>query len=207
MVYIPIGSPFTLTHASEEVITTGANSLVWGEMGLGSEQTGAITLVGIAYSVSIPHGVSISYASIQFRSSDLTKGPLILEISAHNIANAPPCLETTSNLSGRPKTITRISWTLPFWSTNDEGELQQTPNLSSILQEIVDLPAWASGNSILLLFHDLSSSGGARRAAVSQGAPLTVEFACKCLEIMLLHLEWICGCVSFFSMFIGVSIL
>jgi hypothetical protein len=40
---------------------------------------------------------------------------------------------------------------VPWTTTGDAGPDQQTPNLATIIQEIVDRPGWASGNAMVVI--------------------------------------------------------
>src|SRR5690606_32998494 len=41
----------------------------------------------------------------------------------------------------------------PSWTVvSEEGPDQRTPNISSIIQEIVNRPGWSSGNSLVIIF-------------------------------------------------------
>ena len=45
-----------------------------------------------------------------------------------------------------------MDWVPPSWtSAGDAGVAQRTPDLSPLIQEIVDRPGWAPGNSIALI--------------------------------------------------------
>lgn len=61
----------------------------------------------------------------------------------------------------RARTQAHVEWTVPPWSaTGEQGPDQRTPDLSSVVQEVVNRPGWQANNSILFLF-----SKGKRRSA------------------------------------------
>jgi hypothetical protein len=72
---------------------------------------------------------------------------------------------TADHITDRPDTAALVDWTVPRWSELElqpddslfpsnlfaEGPDQRTPDLSAIVQEIVDQGGWASGNSLALM--------------------------------------------------------
>ena len=98
-----------------------------------------------------------------------------------NATGPPSFLETTSNITARAKTSASILWRPPEWLTvGESGEDQRTPDLSNILQELVNGGAWkrAASNEVAFTF-----IGNGRRVAVAYdsdpaGAPeLALEYA------------------------------
>jgi hypothetical protein len=163
----------------EEKIDPGIVKCTQIEMDFGSEEAGFANLVALEYILVIPPGTIIKSAFIQFRSSTDETAPLLLSISAHNIASAPQGNNNVGyDLSSRSKTATAVAWDVQSWWAEEESSCELSPDLSTIIQEIVDLPDWASGNRVMLLFEEPVFSGNARRAWVAQGAPLTVTFGC-----------------------------
>ena len=72
-----------------------------------------------------------------------------------------------------------MTWSPVPWTTVGEaGADQRTPDLSSVIQEIVDRPGWSSGNSLVVII-----TGTGKRVAESyngdqNGAPLLhVEYS------------------------------
>lgn len=73
------------------------------------------------------------------------------------------------------------SWSPPPWTTKGEaGPDQRTPDITPVIQEIVNRPGWASGNSLALII-----TGAGKRTAKSYngdqaGAPLLhVEYTTR----------------------------
>ena len=80
-------------------------------------------------------------------------------IRIHGQAADNPSTFTTNvnSISSRSLTTNSVSWMPPIWTTSQaSGADQQTPNLSSIVQEVVDRAGWSSGNSMAFI---LSGSG------------------------------------------------
>ena len=92
--------------------------------------------------------------------------------------NAATFASGSSNISARPRTGASASWTPPSWTTVGEaGAGRADPDLSALIQEIVNRPGWVSGNALALVVtgsgHRTSQAfeGSAARAAL-----LHVEF-------------------------------
>ena len=64
-----------------------------------------------------------------------------------------------------------MAWdNVPAWTVvRDEGPDQRTPQLASILQEIVSQPTWARGNAIVLAFQNAVGNTGRRTAEAKDG--------------------------------------
>lgn len=135
--------------AEEEVIT--------GEMDLGSSDLELATdgstaqLVGMRFSnLVIDKGATITSASIQFTSKGNYDGAVNLKIEGEKNAESVAFDTAAFDISQRTRTIANVSWSPPDW-TPDAGDAQKTPDLSTIVQEIIDLEGWASGNPITFI--------------------------------------------------------
>lgn len=114
-------------------------------------------LVGMRWTdVTIPEGATIKEAYILFTVDEVkaSKNTDVTDfiIEGEKVSNSEPFQAVDNNLSSRVKTGNRVSWEdLPKWvNIGDSGYGQLTPNLASIIQEIVDTDGWASGNAISL---------------------------------------------------------
>jgi hypothetical protein len=109
-------------------------------------------IVGIRFSaLNIPQGAKIVRATVQFRAARATSGDCSLGIAAENDGNAPPFLPVRKNVSSRPSTSARVQWAPAPWTARGEaGPNQQTPDLSPIVQEVVDRGDWARGNAMAI---------------------------------------------------------
>ncbi len=130
--------------------------------------------VGTRFSdLSIPQNATITKAYIQFKADEVSLGITQLSIHGENIGNAAAFNSTTHNISSRTKTATSVSWSPADWSSiGAAGEIQRTPDLTSIIQEIVSGSGWQEGNAIVLII-----TGSGKRVAESydgdqSGAPL-----------------------------------
>jgi len=116
------------------------------------EQVVGLRFVGIA----IPKGSTITEAWVQFDADDVDDpehvGNAYILIDGE-LNPAPVTFENTpNNITGRPRTTAQVSWTSEPWPV-DGGTHQKalTPDISSIIQEIVDQDGWA-GSALVLIF-------------------------------------------------------
>ncbi len=135
--------------------------------------------VGLRFTgLGIPHGVTINSAHIQFTVDEVTSGATDLTIFGHDIDDSPGFSSTANNVSYRTKTTASAAWIPPAWSVVGEAGIdQQTPDLSGIIQEIVDRPAFSQSSAISLII----TGTGTRVAEAYEGvavsaALLTIDY-------------------------------
>jgi hypothetical protein len=131
----------------------------------------ASQVVGIRFPVvSIPKSAAISTAFIQFTDKtgeNLNTDPISLTIKGQAADNAATFAATASNISSRPDTAASVAWVPPTWADAAAGPDQRTPELKSLVQEIVDRAGWASGNALAFKI----TGSGSRRAWANDGSP------------------------------------
>ena len=162
---------------AEENVSGGSMDLTSSDLELISDG-GTDQLVGIRFNnITIPQGAIISSANIEFETDELDSGPTSLTISGEDVDNAVSFSTSLGNISARTKTTASVSWNnVPAWNTVDEKH--QTPDISAIIQEIVDRGGWSDGNSIVLILE----GSGERTAEAFDGEPsaaplLTIEYS------------------------------
>ena len=132
--------------------------------------------------VQIPAGSQIFAANVQFTaSSGSTAGALTGRLTGEAVANAGPFTTTPGSIGALPNTASSVQWDLPNWPTaGTAGGDQSTPNLKTVVQEIINQPAWASGNAFVVIFR--GTAGAAIRKAFSfdgnpgAAAAITIEY-------------------------------
>ena len=130
--------------------------------------------VGIRFNgVPVPRGAAILEADLQFQAAETDSEVTSLTLEGEAVDTAAPFLDATGDISSRPRTVAFASWSPAPWPTGGEaGADQRTPDLSAVIQEIVDRPGWSSGNALAILL-----TGSGKRVAESfdgdaNGAPL-----------------------------------
>ena len=136
-------------------------------------------LVGLRFTgVTVPRGATVSSAHVQFRTDEVTTAAASLTIQGQAADNAVT-FSSSGKVSTRTRTTSAVAWAPPAWSTVGEiGTAQQTPNLASIIQEIINRPGWTSGNAMALII----TGTGVRTAEAFEGIPsaapmLTIEYS------------------------------
>ncbi|HEU4419826.1 MAG TPA: hypothetical protein VFT55_12890, partial [Planctomycetota bacterium] len=110
-------------------------------------------VVGLRFvNLTIPAGSTITSAYVQFTTDDATSTPTQLTIAGQASDNAPMFAGMAGNISSRPRTTATVAWAPAAWTIDLEaGPNQRTPNLASIVQEIVNRPGWSPGNAIVFV--------------------------------------------------------
>ncbi|MFZ2404638.1 MAG: putative Ig domain-containing protein, partial [Methylobacter sp.] len=159
---------------AEQAVTTGAMSLTSSDLELTLDAANQI--VGMRFNlVNIPKGATIDSASIQFTVDQVNTAEVTaLTISGQAADNAATFTTASSNISLRPTTAASVLWSpVPGWTTVGlAGPGQKTPDLKTVIQEIVNRSGWVSGNSLVVII-----TGSGKRVArafngVASAAPL-----------------------------------
>ena len=155
---------------AEEKTTTGDTPVASTDLQMTMAGT-VRQLVGLRFKVAIPAGATITNAYVQFESDEVSTGASSLTIQGQAADNPPTFKNVIHNISSRPRTAASVAWTPPTWPTIQvHGPAQQTPNLATIVQQLVNRTNWKSGNAIVLIV-----TGTGKRTAESKNgtyAPL-----------------------------------
>ena len=104
--------------------------------------------VGLRFpGLALPQGASILEAHVQFSAAAASSLTSSLRIQGHAVGDAPPFRSGPGDLSARQRTLAFIDWSPPAWEIGGPWHVQRTPDLSSVLQEIVDQPSWSPGGA------------------------------------------------------------
>jgi VCBS repeat-containing protein len=154
------------TDDAEEKLSSGAVKLNSNELKLG-QSGGAAQIVGMRFTnVDIPKGAIITNAFIQFETEDPNTSAALLTFYGEASANAAQFASTARSISSRTKTDAAVLWTPQGWDAGGEaGADQRSPDLSSIVQEIIDQADWARLNSLVFLV----TGAGERHAEAVEG--------------------------------------
>jgi hypothetical protein len=124
--------------------------------------------VGLRFpNVTIPRGTTITRAYVQFEAKEAQSEATALTIQAQAADNAATFAATTGNVSSRSRTAAAVSWTPVAWAVGEVGPNQRTPDLSAVVQEVVNRAGWASGNALALVV----TGSGHRTAWSFEGKP------------------------------------
>jgi len=135
--------------AEEEALAGGAvetNSL---DLDMGQSNTES---VGLRYdNLNIPQGASVTSAYIQFAADEVNTQVSNLTIKGEAADNAAPFITNGYNLSSRSTTSASVGWSPPAWNViGESGSAQKTPDISAVINEIVNRPGYVQGNALAL---------------------------------------------------------
>jgi type IV pilus assembly protein PilY1 len=118
---------------------------------------------GLRFSdINIPQGATITSASIRLTSAQLSTGAVSINLAAEKAVQAAEFDSSQNDLSDREKTLNSIQWdTDNDWPAT--GELINTPDISAVIQEVVDQEGWCGGNDLNVLITGQGSSGTSSR--------------------------------------------
>ena len=125
----------------------------------GNNQTVGIRFIDVA----IPSDANIDSVYIQFIADGDYDETTNLLIKGENVESSLTFEEIANNISSRQTTSSQVNWNniLP-WTDLEAGELQQTPDLTSIVSEIITSNNWQEGNPITFII-----TGSGKRKAFS----------------------------------------
>jgi hypothetical protein len=137
-------------------------------------------VIGMRFTdLQIPKGSEVINAYVQFTGdndddSKLTGGPVNLIINGL-LQPDPDELGNGEDFytDRNPKTAAEVSWSnIPSWTNNRATAASRTPDISSIIQEIIDQDGWAGGNALIIFIRDdeTNPSEGQRSALSGPGA-------------------------------------
>ncbi|MDH3294466.1 MAG: Ig-like domain-containing protein, partial [Acidimicrobiia bacterium] len=154
-------------HDAEER-STGQVSVTSSDLELTEDRQGPQT-VGVFFdNLTIPAGATVTDAWIQFQVDQASSGPVALTIRGQDSDTALPFANSSFDVSSRPVTTAQITWAPPDWNTAGEAGIdQRTPDLTAIIQEILDRPGWSDGNAMALTI----VGTGVRIAEAFDGSP------------------------------------
>lgn len=125
------------------------------DLEIGTETAGEPQIIGLIFrAVAVPKGATITNAYVQFTCDEADSQVLPpLTIGGEKSANAvAPYSVTDFCISSRPKTTAAVSWVPPAWETVDVRTAnERTPDIKTIVQEIVNQTGWASGNNLAIM--------------------------------------------------------
>ncbi len=165
--------------------TPGAIDEGSSDLELGSESPDGSEpqIVGIRFAnVEVPAGAVITSASIQFTVDEDKGNDTDSELVIAAEANTNPDSYTTDafNISDRATLAETVAWSIPMgtWGTVGEaGDAQRTPDLTALVQTLVNQDGWAEGNAMAFQI----SGTGTKTAESYDGDPtaapvLNVEY-------------------------------
>lgn len=115
--------------------------------------------IGLRFNnVSIPQGVKLLSASVEFQSRSTTNNAdLALTIQVEASDNAPTFAASSKNISDRTYTSDSVLWKMDPWTADQQ--VHSTPDLADLLNDVIGRSGWCGGNSIVVSFDHLEGDG------------------------------------------------
>lgn len=132
--------------------------------------------VGIRFrNISLTQGQAVRAAYITFTADESDDETTNLVLRGEDIDDSPTFSNTDFDITSRTTTSNSKPWSdIPAWSS---GTTYESPDITSIIQEIVDRAGWSSGNDLSIIV-----TGTGKRVAVSydgdedEAPQLTVKY-------------------------------
>lgn len=146
------------------------------DLDLGRYVSGGVdTTIGTRFDgLYIPQGAVIKSAYIEFTSTaeiDSTVADLLLVVSAEGTADSEAFNDNSGDIGSRAKTAAKVKWLVEPWAA--DGQISQTSELKSLLQEIVNRPDWKEGNAVSFIFENIDATPLSGRSAYSEDGDST----------------------------------
>ena len=130
-------------------------------------------VVGLHFSdILIPPDASILSSELEFAADERSSGSLQLKISGNKNSNAPNFL--SSDIISRPETQSSVTWQPDDW--NSIGSTHSSSDIRDIVQEIVQVPGWDSGHSMVIKLERSPNDQGKNTRVATNQPKLKVQF-------------------------------
>jgi hypothetical protein len=147
---------FKCAESADDVCRYGANTFDKTNIVVYLGYAGIATKGGFRFpNVTIPLNSIILTAKITFQAYG-TQTTSINTLIKGEANNNPATFSTYTDFDGRTRTSANVAWIEnSAWNSNTD---YSTPDISPIIQEIIKLPGWASGNAIAIFIEDNGSA-------------------------------------------------
>jgi hypothetical protein len=145
-----------------EEAASGSTSLASSDLELVTDGT-TVQTVGMRFAgIAVPPGAKVTSAYLQLVADESQSEATSLSIRAQAADNAATFTSSSFNVSARPRTGAAVPWAPAPWTAGEAGPNQRSPDLSPLVQEVVDRAGWASGNAMAIIV-----TGTGHRTAVA----------------------------------------
>lgn len=128
--------------------------------------------------IGVPKGVTITRAYIQFTAYRADYDQTVLTIRGEDNDDASSFSTSRGNITSRPLTTASATWNVSSWqNSGDKGTAQQTPDLKTIVQEIINRSDWDENDEMAFIFE----GSGFRNVTSYEGNPN---------DAATLYIEW-----------------
>jgi hypothetical protein len=165
---IPIAGP----SDDAEESSSGSVDLSSSDIELVTDKSDVQT-VGLRFAgVSLARGATVTNAYVQFQTDEVDTGAVDLTVRGQAADDAATFTSASGDVSSRARTVASVGWSPPAWTVvGARGVDQRTPDLASVVQEIVNRSGWVSGNDLALII----TGTGVRTAEAFQNGPAVLH--------------------------------
>ena len=123
--------------------------------------------VGVRFTqIGVPSGATIEQAFIEWTSSSTLSSAITVPIKGELSPN-PATFGNENPIDGRVATTATVNWNPEPWVWRGT---YRTPDLSNIVQEVIDQPGWGLGNAMAFILDEDPGGSTDRRSAFSWDA-------------------------------------
>lgn len=124
--------------------------------------------------VNIPQGATVTAATLSFVANTTSSNSVSLRIYGDDEDN-PTVPTNTSDYNGRPRTTAYVDWSTS--STWTAGDVVSSPDITTVIQEIVDRGGFASGNAIQIFVQNNGGTLARYLDSFSSGNPPSISIS------------------------------
>lgn len=138
----------------------------WPEIYFGKCTNGNSIVSGLRFSnITLSRGAVITQAYLVFTVDGTYTTPITMTLYGEDSANAQPFSSSSQPANRARLSGVSTTWPIPSNDTWTAGSVRQSPNITALIQAIVNKSAWQSGNALAILTEPASStaSGAYRR--------------------------------------------
>ena len=143
---------------------TNFNEIYFGECNTGAGITSGFRFTN----VTIPKGAIISQAYLTFTVDGTYETDLSVRFYGEKIGNST-LFSTGNRPDNRPLTTANIDWSLAPADKWTLGDSWDSPELKTIVQEIISHDDWASGNALSIIVENVNSTNHRRVVGYDRG--------------------------------------
>ena len=146
-------------------------STTWNEIYFGECDNGDDIISGFRFpDVPIARYTEITSAYIEFTVDGRYTNPLSLELYGEYAGNAQP-FSGTDRPEGRPPTGESVTWIIPASDVWELGQTRHSPDLTEIVQQIVNRPDWDAYNALAIIVENVGPANSLHRRVIGHERP------------------------------------
>ncbi|MCB0579476.1 MAG: hypothetical protein KDD10_09240, partial [Phaeodactylibacter sp.] len=170
-------SRVSASNDDAEERASGDISLTSSDLEMSNDPSNGDQTVGMRFNgLNIPQGATIVSAYIQFATDETNNvNPCQLIIYGQDSDDALTFTNNDFDITNRPRTSASVTWEPADWLIRGyAGDDERTPDISAVIQEIVNRSGYAVGSSIAIII----DGTGQRTAEAFDGSPATAPELC-----------------------------